>query len=190
MSTSSDEKGTSEMSTILRQEIIESQKTEADFLKWKLISVASVGAISFGFISDVRLAASSAKLLVCLIPVLCAYVDLISLHIMIRIIAIGNYLKMQGNDYEEYVFEIRDKSSVNPFVFEAGALYGSSFLLNVLVIVLGFILPKGPDNWPESYLTAYIVFGVLGITCNIFFWMLYTFRVREVTRLAKERSKR
>jgi hypothetical protein len=186
MTTNITESRTIENETILRQEIIESQKTQADFLKWKLISVATVGAISFGFTSDVKPISNSAKLLLCMIPVLCAYVDLISLHLMIRIITIGLYLKIQGNKYETYIGEIRERSKTNPFIFEVGALHGSSLLFNVIVVGLGFALPRGPDNWPEQYLTAYVVAGVLGIVCTIFLWMIYTFRVNEVDRLAKE----
>jgi hypothetical protein len=186
MTTNITESRTIENETILRQEIIESQKTQADFLKWKLISVATVGAISFGFTSNVKLTASSAKLLLCMVPMLCAYVDLISLHLMIRIITIGLYLKIQGNNYESYVGQIRERSKANPFIFEVGALHGSSLLFNIIVVGLGFALPKGPDNWPEQYLTAYVVAGMLGIVWTIFLWMIYTFRVNEVDRLAKE----
>jgi hypothetical protein len=186
MTTNITESGSIENETILRQEIIESQKTQADFLKWKLISVATVGALSFGFTSDVKLTAGSAKLLLCMVPVLCAYVDLISLHLMIRIITIGLYLKIQGNKYESYIGEIRERSKTNPFIFEVGALHGSSLLFNIIVVGLGFALPKGPDNWPEQYLTAYVVAGVLGIVWTIFLWTKYTFRVREVSRLAEE----
>jgi len=186
MTTNITESRTIENETILRQEIIESQKTQADFLKWKLISVATVSAISFGFTSDVKLTASSAKLLLCMVPMLCAYVDLISLHLMIRIITIGLYLKIQGTKYESYIGQIRERSKTNPFIFEVGALHGSSLFFNMIVVGLGFALPKGPDNWPEQYLTAYVVAGVLGIVWTIFLWMIYTFRVREVDRLAKE----
>jgi hypothetical protein len=33
----------------LRQEIVESEKTQADFLKWKFILIAAVGSVSLGF---------------------------------------------------------------------------------------------------------------------------------------------
>jgi hypothetical protein len=103
----------------LRDEIIESQKSQADFLKWKLIALAGIGSVSLG-VGSTSSVPKGAELLVCLIPLICLYVDLISLHIMIRIITIGVYLKMTGSEYERLAFELRDKSFANPFAFEAG----------------------------------------------------------------------
>src|SRR5271165_2912328 len=119
----------------LRDEIIESQKSQADFLKWKLISVAAVVSVSLGFAQPGP--GPGARLLLCLVPFICLYVDLISLHIMIRIITIGIYLKLSGNRYERFAFEVREKSATSPFVFEVVALHGSSLVFNVIILVLG-----------------------------------------------------
>jgi hypothetical protein len=173
---------------MLRTEIIESQKTQADFLKWKLISVATVASISLGFASTSNPVVEGVKLLLCLVPLICAYVDLTSLHIMIRIITIGIYLKRSGNAYEKFVFAVRDRTATNPFVFEAVALHGSSMVFNIIIVALGFTLPQGPGNWPPGYLTAYIVAGVLGIVATAFSWLLYTSRAREVIRVAETTS--
>ncbi len=54
-----------ERDKMLRSEIIESQKTQADFLKWKLISVAAVASISLGLAHSP--AVEGAKLLLCLV---------------------------------------------------------------------------------------------------------------------------
>ena len=172
-----------EQDKALRQEIIESQKTQADYLKWKLISVATVASISLGFGPTNTTSVKGAKLLLCLIPLICAYIDLISIHIMIRIITIGVYLKVSGSPYEKFVFKIRDKASVNPFVFEASALHGSSLVFNVILILLGFSLPL--SDWPQQYLTAYIVAGSLGIVATLFSWLLYTVRARDVIRISE-----
>ena len=130
---------------MLRAEIIESQKAQADFLKWKLISVATVASISLGLASTSNPTVEGAKLLLCLVPLICAYVDLTSLHIMIRIIMIGIYLKRVGNAYEGFVFEVRNRTATSPFVFEAVALHGSSVAFNAIIVGLGFTLPQGPS---------------------------------------------
>jgi hypothetical protein len=52
----------------LRQEIVDSKKSQVDFLKWKFS-------------------------LLCLVPLICAYVDLIGLHVMVRVRTIGGFLK-------------------------------------------------------------------------------------------------
>jgi hypothetical protein len=170
----------SECDKLLRTEIIESQKTQADFLKWKLISVAAVASISLGF-GPQNTAVIEAKLLLCLVPLICAYVDLTSLHIMIRIITIGLYLQRSGDPYEDFVFAVRNSSATNPFIFEAVALHGSSIGFNVVLIVLGFKLPSGPGNWPTQY---YIAGGALGVVATLIFWLVYTTRLKDIAHVA------
>lgn len=126
-----------------------------------------------------------AKLLMCLVPLICAYVDLISLHIMIRILTIGIYLKKSGDAYEQFVFRIRERTVTNPFVFEAVAILVSSGTFNAVIVVLGFTLPKGPGNWPSEYLTAYIVAGVLGLVATFGFWLMHSSRMREILHAAE-----
>jgi len=168
---------------MLRAEVIESQKTQADFLKWKIISVATIAAISLGLASTTNPTVQGAKLLLCLVPLICAYVDLTSLHIMIRIIMIGIYLKNLGNAYEKFVFEARERTGTNPFVFEAVALHGSSLVFNIIIVGLGFALP--PNDWPQNYLNAYIVSGRLGIVATILLWVWYNTRAKEIIRVAE-----
>ncbi|MDB5344083.1 MAG: hypothetical protein JWP89_2460 [Schlesneria sp.] len=168
---------------ILREEIIESQKSQADFLKWKLISVAAVASASLGFSLPSNSATDSARLLLCLVPLICSYVDLISLHLMIRILTIGIFLKLSGNQYERFVFEVRKLSAANPFVFEAVALHGSSLVFNIIILGLGFGL-QGP-NWPQHLLMAYMVAGGLGVGATVLLWVQYASRAKEVVREAE-----
>jgi len=176
----------SEHDKLLRGEVIESQKTQADFLKWKIISVATIASISLGLASTTNPTIQGAKLLLCLVPLICAYVDLTSLHIMIRIIMIGIYLKKVGNAYETFVFEARERTGSNPFVFEAVALHGSSLVFNIIIVGLGFALP---DDWPPKYLTAYIMSGTLGIVVTVLLWVWYTSRAKEIIRVAELKIK-
>ena len=66
----------------LRSEIVEAQKLGADFLKWKLIGIAAVGSLALG-LSEKK--ADEYPLLLCLIPLICAYTDIISLDLVTRI---------------------------------------------------------------------------------------------------------
>jgi hypothetical protein len=84
----------------LRHEIVESQKSLADLAKWKLIAVAAVASVSFPG-KDALGGGNGAALLICLVPLICAYVDLSSIHIMLRIVLIGIYLKHRENPYEQ-----------------------------------------------------------------------------------------
>ena len=103
---------------------LEAQKTQAEFLKWKLIAVASVAAVALGFAGPEQRHVSGARMLVCLIPLICAYVDLLSLHIVVRIIVIAAFLRKCNDAYETFVYSVRMQSA-NPFRFELMALHGS-----------------------------------------------------------------
>jgi len=165
----------------LRHEIVESQKSQTDFLKWKLIAVAAVASAAFGFPRE-GTTTSEAQLLLCLVPLICAYVDLISLHLMARIITIGVYLKLSGDQYEQLVFDTRVRSASNPFVFEAVALHGSSFVFNAILLGLGFAL-----TYTKNVLDAYKVFGTFGLGVTALVLVLYSNRTREVIRVAEQR---
>jgi hypothetical protein len=164
----------------LRTEIIESQKSQADYLKWKLISVGAIGTITLASNGDGN------RLLACLVPLLCAYVDLISFHLMIRIIAIGAYLRERGDRYEIYTFTLREKSGQNPYIFEVTALHGSSLAFDVIILVTGFvsIFTKHPLSYPVSI--TFIFCGLAGVFWTGFLFILFSSRQREILRLAKE----
>ncbi len=161
----------------LRSEIIESQKTQAEFLKWKLIAVATLASISLGLTTGSRRDDTYSRLLVCLVPLICAYVDLTSLHIMIRIITIGAYLKKMGNPYESFVFRVRDTESGSPFVFEPVALHGSSLAFNLIIAATGLAVGA-----PIRY--AYVASGLVGAIATGLLWLWYTQRARVVMDLA------
>ncbi len=166
-----------EIQASLRNEIVESQKTQAEFLKWKLIAVAAVSSISLGFNGKARGNPVVQQLLLCSIPLICAYVDFISLHVMIRIVTIGTYLQKIGSEYEAFVFLTRERGA-NPFFFETLALHGSSLVFDSVLIAFSF---AAPSDWPRK---AYVFSGSLGLFVTVIAWMLYTFRARRVRDLA------
>jgi hypothetical protein len=175
---------TPEILCALRNEIIESQKTQAEFLKWKLIAVSAVGSISLGFTPVAPPAANlhGLELLLCAIPLICAYIDFVSLHVMIRIVTIGTYLKKIGSEYESFVFLTRERGA-NPFIFETAALHGSSFVFNLVLIGISFT--DIATAWVRQ---AYLLGGVLGVFVAVLSWIFYTMRAQRVFELAKGNS--
>lgn len=160
---------------VLRQEIIESQRSQAEFLKWKLIAVAAIGglALSYTGVDDPKRTFWSGldqRFLLCLIPIICAYVDLISIHLMLRIVAIGTYLRktkelltnQETKDYESFLCDIRKLKGGNPFLLELLALHGSSILIALLVVVFGgFITKTNSEGW------VFVVSGLGGAAFTI-----------------------
>lgn len=173
-----------EVISALRTEIVESQKTQAEFLKWKLIAVSAVGSISLGFtpVGVPKGGQHGVELLLCAIPLICAYIDFVSLHIMIRIVTIGTYLMKIGSDYEKFVFLTRQRGA-NPFVFETAALHGSSLVFNLVLIGISFT--DVATAWVRK---AYFLGGTVGIFVAVISWMLYSMRARRVFELAQETS--
>lgn len=97
------------MQTIIqafKNEIIESEKSRIDLLKWKFIAIGALGSIGLGIkpLSSQALPKSgsyqpgvfltfsfASTLIFCLIPLLCVYIDLLCKHLNIRILVVGNF---------------------------------------------------------------------------------------------------
>src|SRR5271165_6316276 len=129
----------------LRDEIIESQKARADLFKWKFISVAAIGAAALGVGAASSTAAGKPEYLMCLVPLVCVYIDMLCYHMNLRIMVIGQFLRVsphraamidetQDQKYETFVHKVRRLPNMDPFVFEEFALYWSTRLLSALVI--------------------------------------------------------
>jgi hypothetical protein len=179
----------------LRQEIIEAEKTQADYLKWKLISVAGIASI---FLSFKVVNSYDLSILLCLIPLICTYVDLISVHLMLRIIVIGTYLRktkqalgspdyISVKDYETFISEILGEvrsSPLSPFGLELTAIHGSTLVLSVIILIYGFILTS--SNASLAYL--YLVSGLIGIIFTILIFATFGKRVGRIAGTSIEKK--
>ncbi len=112
----------------LRSEILEAHNARSDLLKWKLVLVAGLGTIGLGLTQEI-----GHPFVLVGIPLVCAYVDLLTRHLTLRIHVIGDFLRgrdASGPDdalYREYeAFVERNRSA---FDFEDWALYLSSIVL-------------------------------------------------------------
>ena len=134
----------------LREEIIESEKTRSDLLKWKLIIVAALGTVGLGVKGSGTPSMVGAFFVLLLIPLVCFYVDLLCWHTKLRIMTIGEFLRLGlGNsaverDYEEFVSKSTQMGpkKLNIFALEDWALEWSTWVLSVLVILAGWTLPE------------------------------------------------
>ena len=112
----------------LPDEILESQKTRSSLLQWKLLLCSTIGTVAFGLTEHVS---NSNIGLLGLIPLACAYVDLLCTNINLRIILIGTYFKTENDPYESFVGPFRVV-----FSLEDWALYGSTYVITGLVIIV------------------------------------------------------
>jgi len=145
----------------LRSEILEAHKARSDLLKWKLALVAALGTIGLGLTQEI-----GHPIVLIGIPLVCAYVDLLTRHLTLRIHVIGNFLRGRtGADpglslYAEYEnFVERNRSA---FDFEDWALYLSSIVLSLGVALYGALLLAGTNETERSEEIAILATGLAG----------------------------
>ena len=101
------------MMNTLRQEVLESQKVRSDLLTWKLILVAALGTAGLGFTKNGE-GFDNLHLILCLIPFVCLYVDLLCRHLSLRVIVIGSFVRTYKpdnefgvlSDYEKFINKV------------------------------------------------------------------------------------
>jgi hypothetical protein len=139
----------------LRSEIMESEKIRYDLLKWKLALVAALGAAGLGIGAAGKAdGVESLNYVLCLIPLVCLYTDVLCAHMNLRIMVIGRYLRTvparnrSWEGYENFVQAARSmkrrppvpSDGLSAFVLEDWALRWSTTGLSVLLIVYASLL--------------------------------------------------
>ena len=145
----------------LRSEISEAHNARSDLLKWKLVLVAGLGTIGLGLTQEF-----GHPIVLIGIPLVCAYVDLLTRHLTLRIHVIGDFLRSRESDddaqtlYREYeAFVERNRSA---FDFEDWALYLSSIILSLGVAAYGGLALARAGETELSEEVALIVIGLGG----------------------------
>lgn len=179
----------------LRIEVIETQKARSALLKWKLLLVAGVGSVGLGFsMKGSNNLKIDAELVLCLIPFLCSYVDLLCSNLNLRLITIGTYLcRVCKDPYEEFVSKLR-----SVFSLEDWALYGSSIIISSAVFLYGMQGILYELHGEEKKLDLNDVFdivlgkefvlslsGIIGITLVLLVRMIYTNKLKDVEKISK-----
>jgi hypothetical protein len=166
------------MAQELRNEIIESEKAGSDLLRSKLIFTGTLAAVALGFSGGGSTTQFPAPLVLCGIPLVCVYVDLLCTHLWLRILVIGRYLRDQQKrehadkevpSYEEYANKDKVRKVLN---LEEWTLYWSTIIFSGGVIMIGAVLTL--LNWDRGTgwlgwlgFLPYLFFGVLGVVLSI-----------------------
>ncbi len=183
----------------LRNEIVESQKIRADFLKWKLIIVATIGAAGLGLGSYGRdgdggdSTMSKPEYLLCIVPFVCAYTDLLCRHLSVRILIIGAFIKHAATmeierRYEDFVYKLREMA--NPFTFEDIALQWSSILLSIFVLLYPKIkcYLESNCNYDSRQEIVFAASGGIGLLLILSIWWMHEKRIKKIHEEAKKLS--
>lgn len=98
----------------LRNEIVETEKLQADAARWKLIAVAAIVSAACGaFTGSAAKTQGTESLplqireLLYAVPAVCCFSDLFISHLMMRILVIGAYLRRVGDRYEWFCHNLR-----------------------------------------------------------------------------------
>lgn len=153
----------------LREEILQAQRVRSDLLKWKLGLVGALGSAGLGFAGTTEL--RHADLVLCAIPPVCVYVDLLCRHLSLRILVIGRFIRGSKakdgaarmlSSYEEYVERARELPSAkegrprSAFALEDWALSGSTYALSIAIAVYGIYLAS-------IFSIPFVISGAMGL---------------------------
>ena len=120
----------------LADEIIRTQKARSSLLQWKLVIAAALGAAGLGLTNT----NNNPKIgLLSLIPLACAYVDLLCTNLNLRIILIGKYFANERKDPYEIVARRAATQQLGWFALEDWALYWSTYITASVIACLAII---------------------------------------------------
>src|SRR5579863_8405583 len=190
------------MATELRTEIVESEKARVDLFKWKIILVAALGAVGLGF--ETGASANSAsheslphEYLLCLIPFVSVYVDLLCSHLNLRIIVIGRYLHLvreygpaaepREPDYEAFVERARTWEEVPPAPRwnwrRLNAFGFENFTQNISSAFFSLLVALWPLMHAVGNAAVFVGAGLSGIACSIIAYYEYLSREDALEKL-------
>ena len=172
----------------LRQEIQQSQQRRADLIKWKLVLVSVLGATGLGLTNSPNV--PYAELVLCGIPFVCTYVDLLCQHHALNLVVIGEFIRSQesGSDiaevkYEKFSLAVRQiplkKRMVSAYDLERINIIWSSIVFSASIVVYAAIQPK---------LTTIpiVLAGCFGVILSLWVQKMYRIRRDVVRRMSTQ----
>jgi hypothetical protein len=154
----------------LRAEIVESIKIRADFLKWKLVLIAALGAAALGFTGNNH----TIPELLGFIPFVCAYVDILCTHTDLRIFVIAKFLrenKVSAEDSKAYEATVSRLSGA--FFWESFALLGTTVATSLMLFGLVYYSDQFTDIGGRQMLLSprakdfLVLMGTLGLLVSL-----------------------
>jgi hypothetical protein len=164
--------------TVLKEEINQTHNTIYDIAKWKLILVSSISAVALGLSKDQT---GDFHLLFLLLPLVCAYSDLLYYQNLLHIFVLATFLrKRQPGDsvveYEQFVRETRRKKVFN---LELSSQLLSSLVFSFAAIVAIYLEIQHPTLPADSLWPRRIISGVWAAGVVLILWVYVLFRQRN-----------
>jgi uncharacterized membrane protein HdeD (DUF308 family) len=184
----------------LREEVLQAQSVRSDLLKWKLLLVGALSAAGLGLAGSRK--AGHADLVLCAVPVVCLYVDLLAYHLTLRILVIGTYFRHrdtamhgQGEGYEAYAQRARqlgfagrdNRLSRRPpsaFDLEDWAVSWSTIFLSLSVVGYGIFVAAHPSGVARTLAIPFLLSGIVGVVVSLTARRSYAARFDAVNSLS------
>jgi hypothetical protein len=174
-------------STLLKQEINDTQAAQHDLAKWKLIVTAALGGAAFGFSNN-----NQPNLwLLLFIPFVCAYVDLYDYQYRLRVLVIAKFLREKSSDpvlksYEEACERVRE-SRAGDFNLGKRAALGSSIVASVVGPLLYFIWNSDTGVQAHVTIPRLVAFAIwlCSISLVVFFYLDFRRKEDKLSKLPK-----
>ncbi|MDM8524881.1 hypothetical protein QUF80_16045 [Desulfococcaceae bacterium HSG8] len=167
----------------LRDEIISSQKSRFDLMKWKLVLVSTLSATGLGLKGSPTF--PHVELILFCIPFVCVYIDLLCHHYALNTHVIGQFIRTSEGDedknmieYEMFAKSVRKlgNKKISAYDFERWALNWSSLFISFLIIIFSIYNKKLTS-------IAIAASGIMGILMTIIFQESYNVRRKKILEL-------
>ena len=173
----------------LRDEIVETERTRNDLLKWKLVLTGGLGAAGLGFAGTKRL--NHADLVLAAIPPVALYVDLLCRNFAIKMLVIGTFFRTEKGSsstttslakYESFVETVRGLTwgrsprKRNAFALEDWALAFSTSALS------GALVRYALSTW-SRFSIVFALSGTVGLLGTGVVTLQYRRRFRAMREL-------
>jgi hypothetical protein len=180
----------------LRTEILQAQNTRSDLLKSKLGLVGVIGAVGLGLAGSKS--SAHADLVLCAVPLLCVYVDLLCRHLSLRVLVIGTFMRRQMatpgaaretrdqqvlSAYEHHAHEARSHGA---FDLEDWAVTWSTAALSIAVGAYGVLILATGTAESVAAGIAFVISGLVGVLTTTGSEVVFKRRREAVVNMAVE----
>ena len=170
----------------LREELLSWQAGQRELHRWKLIALGGVAALALGLTNE---AGRPQLLVLCLVPFIAAYCDVLSRDYDLRIALIASYLFTRSGVFADYERFIQHPAVTSSRWWHLGtsATMSSSLaacLLTVLAALLG--RSRDPEGTAWADLVPILVSAVLGALLVIWVQRAFVERFFAIKRAATE----
>jgi hypothetical protein len=147
----------------LRDEILQAQRTRSDLLKWKLGLLGVIGSVGLGFAGSRT--EKHADLVLCALPLVCLYVDLLCRHLNLRMLVISAFMRRTGaidpadRMVKAYELSAQEARTMSAFALESFALNWSTAAVSLAVLVYG-VFGANLGDARIGFITSAVVGGL------------------------------